>query len=73
MSDLFRVKSYLPAMLIIAAFLFIGQSPSVFAQKQFDANAYTEMKWRMIGPFRGGRVNGVSGVPNEPNTFYFGS
>ena len=27
----------------------------------------------MIGPFRGGRVNGVSGVPGQPNTFYFGS
>jgi photosystem II stability/assembly factor-like uncharacterized protein len=27
----------------------------------------------MIGPFRGGRVNGVCGVPGQPNTFYFGS
>ncbi len=27
----------------------------------------------MIGPFRGGRVNSVSGVPGQPNTFYFGS
>ncbi len=27
----------------------------------------------MIGPFRGGRVNAVSGVPGRPNTFYFGS
>ena len=27
----------------------------------------------MIGPFRGGRSNGVSGVPGQPNTFYFGS
>ena len=27
----------------------------------------------MIGPFRGGRVNSVAGVPGQPNTFYFGS
>ena len=27
----------------------------------------------MIGPFRAGRVNGVTGVPGQPNTFYFGS
>jgi photosystem II stability/assembly factor-like uncharacterized protein len=27
----------------------------------------------MIGPFRGGRVNAVSGVPGKPNAFYFGS
>jgi len=27
----------------------------------------------MVGPFRGGRVNGVSGVPGRPHEFYFGS
>ncbi len=27
----------------------------------------------MIGPFRGGRSNGVTGVPGQPNHFYFGS
>ena len=30
------------------------------------------MKWRQIGPFRGGRVLAVTGVPGEPNVFYFG-
>src|ERR1700675_5197953 len=30
------------------------------------------MKWRQIGPFRGGRVVAVSGVPGEPATWYFG-
>jgi photosystem II stability/assembly factor-like uncharacterized protein len=27
----------------------------------------------MLGPFRAGRVNAVSGVPGQPDTFYFGS
>jgi len=27
----------------------------------------------MIGPFRAGRVNAVSGVVGQPDTFYFGS
>src|ERR1035437_10047770 len=31
------------------------------------------MKWRQIGPFRGGRVLAVTGVPGDPNTYYFGS
>src|ERR1035437_7270263 len=31
------------------------------------------LKWRLIGPFRGGRVVAVAGVPGEPATFYFGS
>ena len=30
------------------------------------------MKWRQIGPFRGGRVVAVSGVPGDPSTWYFG-
>src|SRR5436309_9512784 len=30
------------------------------------------MKWRMIGPFRGGRTVGASGVPGQPNVFYIG-
>src|SRR5271169_6273966 len=31
------------------------------------------MKWRQIGPFRGGRVLAVAGVPGDPNTYYFGA
>ncbi|MCC6705720.1 MAG: glycosyl hydrolase [Thermomicrobiales bacterium] len=30
------------------------------------------LKWRSIGPFRGGRVVAVHGVYDDPNTFYFG-
>ncbi len=37
------------------------------------AAAYSGLKWRLIGPHRGGRVNAVSGVPGVPNTFFFGS
>jgi photosystem II stability/assembly factor-like uncharacterized protein len=28
------------------------------------------MRWRMIGPFRGGRTVAISGVPGAPNMFY---
>ena len=31
------------------------------------------MQWRLIGPFRGGRVLAVTGVTGEPNTYYFGA
>lgn len=30
------------------------------------------MKWRMIGPHRGGRTVGAVGVPQQPNVFYIG-
>jgi photosystem II stability/assembly factor-like uncharacterized protein len=31
------------------------------------------MKYRMVGPFRGGRSLTASGVPGDPTTYYFGS
>src|SRR5437667_52991 len=45
-----------------------------FAQpSSYDPSFYSGLRWRMIGPFRGGRVNAVSGVPGRPTDFYFGS
>src|SRR6266850_602727 len=38
-----------------------------------DPKSYAGMKWRLIGPFRGGRVLTVTGVPSQPNTYYFGA
>lgn len=31
------------------------------------------LEWREIGPFRGGRSAAVAGLPDAPNTYYFGS
>ena len=28
------------------------------------------LRWRNIGPYRGGRTRGVCGVPSQPNVFY---
>ena len=32
-----------------------------------------QLHWRMIGPFRGGRVTAVAGDPSQANTYYFGT
>jgi photosystem II stability/assembly factor-like uncharacterized protein len=34
---------------------------------------WSGLKWRLIGPFRGGRVVAVAGVPGDSTTFYFGA
>jgi photosystem II stability/assembly factor-like uncharacterized protein len=34
---------------------------------------YSGMHWRMLGPFRGGRVAAATGVAGRPAEFYFGS
>src|SRR5256714_9768992 len=36
-------------------------------------SAYGALRWRLIGPHRGGRVLAVAGVPRGPATFYFGA
>ncbi len=38
-----------------------------------DDSYFQGLEWRLVGPFRGGRVLAVSGVPGEPEHFYFGA
>ena len=42
---------------------------SAFAQ--VNPKMFQELRWRNVGPFRGGRVKAVAGVPQQPNVFYF--
>ncbi|HYX42779.1 MAG TPA: hypothetical protein VE821_13825, partial [Pyrinomonadaceae bacterium] len=30
------------------------------------------LQWRLVGPFRGGRVTAVTGVASQPQVYYFG-
>jgi photosystem II stability/assembly factor-like uncharacterized protein len=38
--------------------------------QQYDQKLFSEMRWRCIGPFRGGRTVAITGVPHQPNVFY---
>ncbi len=47
---------------------------AVMAPAQDDGSGqFPGLKWRLIGPFRGGRVTAVAGVPGDPRTYYFGT
>src|SRR6476659_7130229 len=37
-----------------------------------DPACFKGMKYRLVGPSRGGRVTTVTGVPSQPRTFYMG-
>ncbi|UCC39229.1 MAG: glycosyl hydrolase [Candidatus Aminicenantes bacterium] len=39
---------------------------------RFNPNLYKAMKWRSIGPYRGGRSTAISGIPSKPYVYYFG-
>ncbi|MFI5120206.1 MAG: WD40/YVTN/BNR-like repeat-containing protein, partial [Thermoanaerobaculia bacterium] len=40
------------------------------AARPFPETLFSEMRWRMIGPFRGGRTVAGSGIPGNTNVFY---
>jgi photosystem II stability/assembly factor-like uncharacterized protein len=44
---------------------------SLHAQ-QYDSTLFAELRWRMIGPHRGGRTVAAVGIPDQPNVFYIG-
>ncbi len=53
----------------LSAILFAG----LLLAQPYPETLFRDMKWRNIGPFRGGRVITVAGVPSSPTTFYFGA
>ena len=55
-----------------AALLYIFLAGSVLAQS-VPPGLVNGLRWRLIGPFRGGRVVAVTGVPGDSTTFYFGA
>ena len=60
----------------------VAGTPRSPAATAYDASLYTapaatsgamkSMRWRNVGPMRGGRANAVVGDPTKPFTFYFG-
>ena len=51
--------------------LFALIAPLLTAQTFSPAN-YAGLRWREIGPFRGGRTVGAAGIAGQPNVFYIG-
>ncbi len=45
--------------------------PLLVAAQQTDL--ISTLRYRLAGPFRGGRVVAVAGVPSQPNVYYFGA
>ncbi len=42
------------------------------ASSSLKADLYKGIKWRNIGPFRGGRANTIAGDPQNPSIYYVG-
>ncbi|HEY2905150.1 MAG TPA: hypothetical protein VGJ29_04565 [Vicinamibacterales bacterium] len=75
-------KNYVVAGAAVLALAVAALSPAritrrVFAQTSsnvvVDLKTYQDMKWRQVGPFRGGRSTAATGVRTQPNVFYLGA
>ena len=53
----------------------LAPAAGVHAQgmQRVDPSLFAGLRWRNIGPFRGGRAVAATGVPGDPRTFYFGA
>ncbi|HEU4935489.1 MAG TPA: hypothetical protein VFT39_03480 [Vicinamibacterales bacterium] len=60
------------ALTVLMAVAWAASRP-VGAKAPMNPSLYSGLKWRMLGPFRGGRVDAVSGVRGRPHEFYFGA
>ena len=49
-----------------------GLGPVSTRAQQYDPALYSALRWRMIGPFRGGRTVAAVGVPGSPDVLYIG-
>ena len=69
------LRSFLPCLFVLLAA--VGYRATVAAAsgtaETFDQKIFGGMKWRSIGPFRGGRALAVTGVRGQPDVYYFGS
>jgi len=59
--------------LVAFAISVVFSSGRISAAPQYPQSTYQEMRWRMIGPTRGGRTRAACGVPSQPNVFYMGA
>src|ERR1700738_5219254 len=56
--------------LLVAGILGVFAAAIPAPAQQYDQKLFSEMRWRCIGPFRGGRTVAITGVPQQPNVFY---
>jgi len=59
-------------LLLFAVLLAAVVLPSAACLAAENSSPMPDMRWRMIGPFRGGRTRAAAGVSDQPNVFYMG-
>ena len=72
MTELRSLEVRYPAKLLATVLLILPLGAHTIAAT-VAPQLFSDLKWRMIGPFRGGRAVAVGGVPGSGSIFYFGA
>ena len=68
------IRMTLAFLVCVSCHVAIGDAQDKLSDTpQSIAEQFGSLKFRNIGPFRGGRSNAVSGVPGDSQMYYFGS
>ena len=67
-------KRRIPKGMLVTTWLAIALSLLALdtVAQELNTKSLDALKWRNVGPFRGGRVTTVEGVPSKPGVFYMG-
>lgn len=69
-----RLHKSLVCGLAVTLCLVAGIKPAKVQAQTLNAEVVIKgLKWRSIGPYRGGRVTAVTGVASQPMVYYFGA
>ena len=64
-----HIRPFRGALVALLAPFALGAQSAV----KYDTSLYRALTWRQVGPFRGGRVTAVAGVPDQPLVYYMGA
>lgn len=65
-----RLRTLLVPLTLLS--VFAGPTGLAGQATPVDTALYSTMRWRLVGPFRGGRSVAVAGVRAQPGVYYFG-
>ncbi|HEY6809156.1 MAG TPA: glycosyl hydrolase, partial [Gemmatimonadales bacterium] len=63
----------MPRLRLLFCSLVLAAPARAQAPAAVDTSRFSALHWRLVGPFRGGRVDAVAGVVGQPLVYYFGA
>ena len=61
------------AMLRTMLGVFLATASGAVQAQAYDPSLWSGLHYRQLGPWRGGRVTTVTGIPSQPRTFFMGT